>query len=240
MITCKPQLRNSINNIQLTTTDYTVQQVTKVKALGIFITSGLSNIAMTNNIISKVNYRLSILKGVFKFCDKKTKTILMNSIVISIFRYCCPLLINSNTNLIAKLQTQLMKCTRYILGYESYKMSTVAIMNNLKFMTVYHMIVKESVSFIHKIIYNNSPSAIYNLLSYSEDDRNIRKVRKVRVNQVPINQKVKDSIIYRSIYLFYKLEYDVRQFNPKKLNKYLKSNIQYIYPYLKIPKDDVQ
>ena len=52
MITCKPQLRNSINNIQLTTTDYTVQQVTKVKALGIFITSGLSNIAMTNNIIS--------------------------------------------------------------------------------------------------------------------------------------------------------------------------------------------
>ena len=202
MITCKPQLRNSINNIQLTTTDYTVQQVTKVKALGIFITSGLSNIAMTNNIISKVNYRLSILKGVFKFCDKKTKTILMNSIVISIFRYCCPLLINSNTNLIAKLQTQLMKCTRYILGYESYKMSTVAIMNNLKFMTVYHMIVKESVSFIHKIIYNNSPSAIYNLLSYSEDDRNMRKVRKVRVNQVPINQKVKDSIIYRSIYLF--------------------------------------
>ena len=151
MITCKPQLRNSINNIQLTTTDYTIQQVTKVKALGIFITSGLSNIAMTNNIISKVNYRLSILKGVFKFCDKKTKTILMNSIVISIFRYCCPLLINSNTNLIAKLQTQLMKCTRYILGYESYKMSTVAIMNNLKFMTVYHMIVKESISFIHKI-----------------------------------------------------------------------------------------
>ena len=73
MITCKPQLRNSINNIQLTTTDYTVQQVTKVKALGIFITLGLSNIAMTNNMISKVNYRLSILKGVFKFVTKRLK-----------------------------------------------------------------------------------------------------------------------------------------------------------------------
>ena len=111
MISCKPQLRESVKNIKLTTNDHIIQQVNKVKALGIFITSGLSNIAMTNNIISKVNYRLSILKGVFKFCDKRTKTILINSLVISIFRYCCPLLINSNTNLLSKLQTQLMKCT---------------------------------------------------------------------------------------------------------------------------------
>ena len=85
MITCKPQLRDSVMNIKLTTTDYTVEQVNKVKALGIFITSGLTNIAMTNNIISKVNYRLSILRWVFKFCDKRTKTILINSLLISIF-----------------------------------------------------------------------------------------------------------------------------------------------------------
>ena len=84
MITCKPQLRESVKNIKLTTNDYTVEQVNKVKGLGIFITSGLSNIAMTNNIISKVNYRLSILRGVFKFCDKRTKTILINLIVISL------------------------------------------------------------------------------------------------------------------------------------------------------------
>ena len=55
MITCKPQLRESVMNIKLTTNDYTVEQVNKVKALGIYITSGLTNIAMTNNIISKVN-----------------------------------------------------------------------------------------------------------------------------------------------------------------------------------------
>merc|ERR1712240_484712 len=150
-------------------------------------------------MISKVNYRLSILKWVFKFCDKRTKTILINSLVISIFRYCCPLLVNSNINLLTKLQTQLMKCTRYILGFESYKMSTIAIMNKLKFMTVYHMVVKESISFIHKIIYNNSPTALYNLLSYGDDDKNVQKVRKLRVKGIPICQKVKDSILYRSI-----------------------------------------
>ena len=132
-----------------------------------------------------------------------------------------------------------MKCTRYILGFNSYKMSTVAIMNKLKFLKIYHIIAKESICFIHKIIYNNGPTALYNLFSYGEDDKNVRKVRKLRVKDIPICQKVKDSILYRSIYLIYKLDYDVRQYNPKKLNKYLKSNIQYIYPYLKIPKDDV-
>ena len=79
-------------------------------------------------------------------------------------------------------------------------------MNKLKFMTIYHMIAKESICFIHKLIYNNNPAAIYNLLSYGDDDKNVRKVRKLRVNEVPNSQKVKDSIIYRSIYLFYKLD----------------------------------
>ena len=46
MITCKPQLRDSVMNIKLTTTNYTVEQVSKVKALGVFITSGLTNIAI--------------------------------------------------------------------------------------------------------------------------------------------------------------------------------------------------
>ena len=70
MITCKPNLRESVSKVKLTTNDYIIEQVTKVKALGIFITTGLTNHAMANHIISKVNYRLSILKGVFKFCYK--------------------------------------------------------------------------------------------------------------------------------------------------------------------------
>ena len=238
MIACKPIHRESVSNIKLTTTDFIVEQVNKVKALDIFITSGLTNHAMTNNIISKVNYRLSILRGVFKFCDRRTKTILMNSLVISIFRYCCPILLNSNLSILSKLQTQLLKCTRYILGFESYKMSTISIMNELKFMTIYHMITKESICFMHKIIYNNSPSSIYNLLTYGNDEKNIRKIRKIRVKSNAICQKVKDSIIHRSVFLYNLLDYEVRQYNPKKLKRYLNGNIKYYFPYNKIPKDD--
>ena len=164
----------------------------------------------------------------------------MNSLVVSIFRYCCPLLINSNVNLISKLQTQLLKCTWYILGFPSLKMSTIAIMNKLNFMTVHHMITKEAIIFMHKIIYNQSPTALHDLISYGYNEDNVRKVRKPRIKLQHQSEKVKDSLLYRSIFLYNSLEYDVRQFNPKKLTKYLKENIQYIFPYHKIPKEDTK
>ena len=123
MIVCKAVHRKATKNIVLMTNDHIIEQVQKIKALGMYFTTGLSNTANINNIISKVNYRLSILKDIFAFSEKRTKVILMNSLVISIFPYCCPLLINSNINMISKLQTLLMKCTRYILGFKSSKMS---------------------------------------------------------------------------------------------------------------------
>ena len=84
-------------------------------------------------------------------------------------------------------------------------------------MTVYHMIIKESICFIHKIIYNNSPSSIFNLLTYGNDEKsNVRKVRRIRVKSNPICQKVKNSVIHRSVFLYNMLEYEVRHYNPKK------------------------
>lgn len=238
MIVCKPQVRRDVENIKLVTSDHVIKQVTKIKALGIFITNGLSNQAMVNNIISKVNFRLSVLRGIFTFCNVRTKTILMNSLVISIFRYCCPLLINSNINLISKLQMQLLKCTRYILGFPSFKMSMMSIMNKLKFMTVQHLRTKEAILFIHKILFNKSPESINDMISYSNDNSNFRSVRKARMRIHANCERMKHSLFYRSIFLYNSLDYDVRMFNPKKLSKYLTENIQYIFPHNKIPKED--
>lgn len=54
MIMCKPQMRKGTNDIKSITNEYTVEQVSKIKALGVFITAGLTNHAMVNHIISKV------------------------------------------------------------------------------------------------------------------------------------------------------------------------------------------
>ena len=50
-----------------------IQQVQKLKSLGMYLTSGLANYANINSIVSKVNYRLSLLKVIFKFAKKELK-----------------------------------------------------------------------------------------------------------------------------------------------------------------------
>ena len=80
LIITKPAQRYLYNNIELQTTQYIIEQTHKIKVLGIFITSGFSNLATINTIISKVNYRLLVLREVFKYSAYRTKIILTNSI----------------------------------------------------------------------------------------------------------------------------------------------------------------
>ena len=43
-----------------------------------YITAGLTNYANMNDIVSKANYRLAVMREIYKFADKRTKLILMN------------------------------------------------------------------------------------------------------------------------------------------------------------------
>ena len=99
----------------------------------------------------------------------------MNSLIVSVFRYCCPLIIDSNSKMINKLQTLLMKCTRIILGFKSYKMSTIAIMKEVNMVTIHHLIIKEAIQFVHKILYDAGPKVIHKLFTFSRSkNENIR------------------------------------------------------------------
>ena len=164
----------------------------------------------------------------------------MNSLVISIFHYCCPLLINSNCNQISRLQTLLMKCTRYILGFQSYKMSTLSIMKEIKMLTVYQMIMKDAILFIHKVLFNEKPSSIMKFITYgAKKNKMVRRVHKPRIKFEHNSTKVRQSLFYSSIYLYGLLEYDPRLYNPKKLAKYLQENMIYIFPHNKILRQQI-
>ena len=108
-------------------------------------------------------------------------------------------------------------------------------------LTIHHLIIKESIGFIHKIIYNENPKCIYKLLEYNSYDKgNIRKVRKMRVKDDSVYDKVRQSLIYRSLFLLNTLEYDCRIMNPKKLSRYLRENIIHMFANNKIPKYDLK
>ena len=47
--------------------------------------NSLSNIYTINHIISKASFILTVLRGMYKLCDVRTKSISMTSKVISVF-----------------------------------------------------------------------------------------------------------------------------------------------------------
>merc|ERR1712115_299721 len=157
MVICRPNKREDVKNFVLKAGEYLIEQKEKIKVLGVYFTSGLSNHANILNIISKVNYRMYTMREAFSFSSKKSKIIFLKSMVISIIRYCSPILIDSDVKILDKLQTLLMKCTRPILGLPSFKMSTLQIMAELRTLTVHQMVMKESIQFIHKVLSRKSP-----------------------------------------------------------------------------------
>merc|ERR1712240_442134 len=216
---------------------YIIEQTEKIKVLGVFFTSGLSTQTNIANIISKVNYRMCTMREAFGFSNRNSKIIFLKSMVISVIRYCSPILIDSEVKILDKLQTQLMKCTRPILGISSFKMSTLQIIAELRILTVHQMVIKESIQYIHKVLTNKSPGVIFNLFCQSNCKlANIREVRKFRVKISHKSNKVTNSLYYRALYLYNCLLNEVRNYKVKKLSKYLQDNIKYIFPYNEIPK----
>ena len=87
--------------------------------------------------------------------------------------------------MLSKLNTLLIKCTRSILGFDSYKWNTVKIMNKLKWNTFFHTLIIESICIIHKSIFEQVPISIAELITYSiNKEENIRSVIKpmVKIN----------------------------------------------------------
>ena len=67
MVTTKARYRKSAETIKLRASNYIIEQVSKIKVLGIFITNTLDNQSNINNIVQKVNYRTSVLRGIFRY-----------------------------------------------------------------------------------------------------------------------------------------------------------------------------
>ena len=97
-------------------------------------------------------------------------------------------------------------------------MSTSQIMIKLKSLTIHHMIIKDSIMFIHKVIFNNEPPAITKFITYSlSDSQNIRSIHKPMIKNINKSEKATQSLLYRSIFFINKIPDHVRLYNPKKL-----------------------
>ena len=95
-----------------------------------FINSGLDNTANVNRIVQKVNNRINILDKVIKYTGIKTRKIIYDSLILSVFNYCIEVNMSNNYYQNDKLYVLLNKCAHRVLGFQSYKMNTTTILNN--------------------------------------------------------------------------------------------------------------
>ena len=79
----------------MTANGYVVKQVRKVKILGYTLQSDMKNNTQINTLISNLNNRLNNIKRISNRTDKKTRNILIKSLVIGKLNYTLPLLINT-------------------------------------------------------------------------------------------------------------------------------------------------
>ena len=239
LVTCKNKYRTMANKIILQASGYIIEQSKKIKILGIYYTSGLENQPNINNIISKVNSRIVSLRQIFKYSTIRTKKILTSSIIISVFRYAAPILIDSNKAQVSKLQSLLLKCSRNILGFQSWKMSTIQIFKELNWLTIQQLFMRESLKFIHKIIYNDLPKSIMELISFSLTRSDVvRLSRKPFLIKKSKSQFQSQSVLYRAVFLYNNISDTIRYLNPKMFSKSINDYIKQNYPPFEIPKTD--
>ena len=79
MVVCRPNKRQEVQNLILNAGEFIIEQVDKIKVLGVFFTSGLSNHANISNIISKINHRMCTMREAFSFSSKQSKMIFFES-----------------------------------------------------------------------------------------------------------------------------------------------------------------
>lgn len=125
-----------------------------------------------------------------------------------------------------------MKCSRPILGFKSFKYFTQNIMSELNWLPIYQMITKESILFFHKVVFDNQPAAITQYISFSlSNSQNCRQSRKSLIKENHPSKKMYQTIIHITNFLLNKLPTDICLKNTKQLYRYLKFNMDIYFPF---------
>ena len=179
---------------------------------------------------------MSLLRDIFKYCSFRTKHILSTSIILQhlLTGHHC-ILIKKKVQ-IRSLQTLLMKTTRPILGYQSFKWNTSHILNTLKWPNVNHLIITETLKFIHKPIFENLPPAITNLFSNSQN-RPIhpQNLHIPSMEIKPNSEYLSKTLLHCSLHLYRLSPEAIISLNPKKFSKKIYEHLRMNWDPQKIP-----
>ena len=202
-----------------------------------YVTNTLDQTPNINAITQKVNYRINVLSSIVKYSDHKTRKILYESIIISVFRYCCETLIDSRARNLNILNVLLSKCAHNVIGFRSYKMNLSSIYKELKWLSASQLIISQSLKSIHKISFEIMPPALTVYMRHSMvSTEGSRLCRKPSLKYMPSSAKTLNGFFHRSVYIYNQIEDNYRMIPSKKFNKQISKYISIKFNYRDIPK----
>ena len=173
-MTAKLSILNENKDMSINAGEYTIKLSENVKILGYIMNSNLNHDNYLNKIISKVNYRILLIKRVVNFMNKKVKIMVYNSLIISILTYVMPILINMNTKQLSIPNVLINKVARSCIGIASYRWHNSKVILKCAWLNGTHLLYYSALCLIHKMNFEGLPQSLVELFVYREGGRRVR------------------------------------------------------------------
>merc|ERR1712030_126628 len=96
-----------------------------------------------------------------------------------------------------------------------------------------------SCKLIQKVLFENQPKILTQYVAFSlQCTELVRYIRKPFIIHKPNSSELAQSALYRAIYIYNKLGYEIKTLNPKMFSKKIYTEIKHIFAPFDIPKND--
>ena len=153
--------------------------------------------------------------------------------VIGKLNYAIALLSNSTQMQIQKLNTLIIKSCRVIMGNPCLRWTSARLLNKCRLHTVWHMIINQGLTHIHKFQKTQTPALIYE--NYIIPKRPKRTNTNLRKKYTPKSQILKNSLFYRFSEIYSTLPDHLNTTEVKKFSKHIAVHITENYDPYKFP-----
>ena len=184
MLLGSPHKLKHINELSIYINDIKIENVSVQRLLGVYIDQNLTWDVQINSVCNRLKSKLSLLKRLSHFLNEEMKTLFYNSYIMSTFDYCCTVWAKNKQSHIQKITT-LQKRAGKIILQKPMRTPSSEIFERLKWLTFENRIKYHAGILVFKILNNQSPEYMKDLISFSNNDNyNLRSSSKKDIAQI--------------------------------------------------------
>lgn len=199
-----------------------IEQVDKVKLLGLRIDSQLSWSEHIDTVIKKMGNGISMVRKCLPYVNENILGQVVKSLILSHLDYCSPVWSSASKSLLNKLQIAQNRAARLVL-HCPIRANTENMHRKLSWLKVEKRLSLNTVIFFSNTVYSTKPEFLHNQIIRCSQIHSY-STRLADVGQItlpcPKSNALKKTVIYRAIKLWNSCPLHIRQSNSKASFKY--------------------